>query len=80
MLRRAFVRRMIFAGLATWFLDLPLPREASAPRERSVQYWLDGREVERIAVPDDGQWHHIEMLRKRGRHGSSVYMHDWAKA
>lgn len=23
--RRAFVARMVFAGLATWFKDLPLP-------------------------------------------------------
>ena len=27
MIRRAFIRRMVFAGLATWFLDLPLPSQ-----------------------------------------------------
>lgn len=27
MKRRSFIRRMIFAGLATVFLDLPLPKE-----------------------------------------------------
>ena len=30
--RRAFLRRMVFAGLATWFLDLPLPREPEVGR------------------------------------------------
>lgn len=44
MLRRAFLRRMIFAGLATWFLDLPLPRETVDPivsRWASVSFPLD---------------------------------------
>ena len=27
MLRRAFLKRAAFAALATWFLDVPLPRE-----------------------------------------------------
>lgn len=29
MLRREFFRRMMFAALATWFLDLPLPRRVA---------------------------------------------------
>lgn len=40
MLRRAFLRRMAFAALATWFLDLPLPKE---PRRHDdgVARWME---------------------------------------
>lgn len=43
MKRRAFVRRMAFAALATVFLDLPLP-EAAVPM-REVTFSLDTDEL-----------------------------------
>jgi len=65
MIRRAFIRRMIFAGLATWFLDLPLPAEASEPEamrwirasfpiegDRTLSVFLGGPSVTGMNVGD----------------------------
>ena len=58
MRRRAFIRRMIFAGLATTFLGLPLPKEEEpygvpwSAREATYPQWKPFRVASEPLTPE----------------------------
>lgn len=54
--RRAFVRRMVFAALATVFLDLPLPEAAGPMREAGFSLDTDEFDLDMAEATYSGEF------------------------